>query len=245
MTEAAKEYIIKDIIRRFKSELLENRYVVTGLTVKEQSDEEITLQEVIEEYINEYTEKTENERDIIGTGDLYDKWEDWRRIKYSGRKEVLETTLVSLNTFGKEMHKYYERGMCKTRENKTVRGFKCIIYKSEMSKVEEFMKKNTIKTENTVLDRMPMIELLYGYKDWLGVSPPSDEGQSRRSEKIGGQEHLNTILRKYGYNTKRCYVKKEIVKDNGKTKIENASKETPMCVMGVKWRVRPPATPAP
>ena len=217
------EYIVKDIIRRFKNELLDNRYIVTGLTVKEQNDEEITLQEVIEEYINEYTEKTENERDIIGTTDLYDKWEDWRRTKYNERKEILLTTLITVNTFGKEVHKYYERGMCKTRDNKTIRGFKSIRYKSEMSKVEEFMKKNTIKTEDTLLYRMTMTELLYGYKDWM-------EG-----ENIGGQEHLNTILRKYGYSTKRCYVKKEVLKANGKKKIENVSKGTEMCVMGLKW----------
>ena len=219
----AKEYIINDIIRRFKDELKEQNYIATALAVREQTDTEIELEEIVNEYLNEYTEKTESVKDIIGTNDLFEKWEVWTRVKYEDKQEMLKKLKnIGINYFGREVHKFYERGMKKTKDNKTVRGFIKVRYKSETSKINEFMKKFTIKTEDKVLDRIKINEILYLYLDW---------GEGERI----GPDVLNTRLQKYGYKTKRAYIKEKCEKLNGKTKIENKGTETHMCVMGVKW----------
>ena len=221
----AKEYIINDIIKRFKEELKDHNYKATVITVREETDEEIEITEILQTFLNEYTEKTENEKDLIGTNDLYEKWEIWTRSKYEGIWWMLNKTNIPINVFGRQMHSFYERGVQKTRQNKTIRGFKCIKYKSNTSKVGEFMNKFIIQTEDSLLDRIPMKEMYYKYLKW-------GEG-----EKIGPEE-FNTQMQKAGtYKTKQAHIKVKIEKENGKTKVESIGRkyDTKLCVMKVKW----------
>ena len=221
----AKEYIVQDIIRRFKEELKVNNYVVKVLNVKEQNDEEVELTEILQEYLEEYTEKTENEKDILGSTDLYEKWQIWSREKYKGRYAILNTTNISIQLFGKNLGNFYERGVEKTRQNKTIRGFKYIRYKSTTSKVGEFMKKFIMQTEDGVLDRIPIKEIYYTYLKW-------GEGSKM------GPETFNTHMQKAGtYKTKQACLKQEVTKLNGKQKIEKKGGKynTQLCVMKVKW----------
>ena len=90
----AKEYIINDIIKRFKDELKDHNYIATVITVREETEEEIEIKEILQTFLNEYTEKTENEKDLIGTNDLYEKWEIWTRSKYAGRWVMLNKTNI-------------------------------------------------------------------------------------------------------------------------------------------------------
>jgi len=220
-----KEYIKNDIIRRFKDELKDHNYIATVLTVREETDEEIELKEIVENFLNEYIEKTENKKDVIGTNELFEKWENWTREKYAGKWDMLNKTGIGVTHFGRELHKKYDRGVQKTRQNKTIRGFQCIKYKSNTSKVGEFMNKFIIQTEDSILDRIPMKEMYYKYLKW-------GEG-----EKIGPEE-FNTQMQKTGeYKTKQARLKVKIEKENGKTKVESIGRkyDTKLCVMKVKW----------
>ena len=222
--EEAKKYIIDDIIYRFKEEIKEHKYKVTSLEVKEQTDEEQTRTEIIEEYLDDTIEMTENEKDIVATKDLYNKWTTWIKGRYSfGSREQMLTQLT-LKVFGNEVAKHCERGKRKDRQNKTISGFIKINYKSPNSKnVIDFMRKFLIKTEDKILDRIPLDEVYLYYRRW-----------DSKLKIVPCQFH--TIVGKE-YKLKQACKYIEVDKENGKTKIEKVGLkyETKLCVMQVKW----------
>ena len=225
--EKAREYVINDIIRRFKEELREHNKRVTVMKLRDDTEEEAVMEEELSEYLEETIEKTENKRDVIGTSELYDKWEKWMRERHRTNRGMQQKLTIGLTHFGRELNKQYKKQVLKTRDNKTIRGFECIKYKNEEgTKVEEFMIKHIENTEDSILDRIPLKEVYYKYLEW---------GEGERM----GPEKFQTEVTKTGeYKTKQASLKREVERRNGKTKVESigGKYETQLCVMKVKWK---------
>ena len=73
--------IIEDIIRRFKDELRDAYFKVTTLKVELMEEEEISTMAKVKKFMENSTEMTEKETDVIGTTELWYKYEEWNRNK--------------------------------------------------------------------------------------------------------------------------------------------------------------------
>ena len=214
---------IEEIIKDFKNKLDVYNYEAVSLVVKERTDEDQSRIEIVKLFLNETIIETSNEKDIIGTTDLYEKWNKWvnGRYKYGSMEQML--TQITMKKFGNEVAKQYIRGKRKDPLNKTICGFIKIKYKSDESNVIEYMNKFTIKTNDKVLDRIPIEELYINYRRW-------DE-----RIKIGPGQFHGIISKEYRLKQACKYV--EVEKANGKTKIEKVGNkyDTNLCVMELKW----------
>ena len=73
---------IEEIIKDFKNKLDVYNYEVVSLVVKERTDEDQSRIEIVKLFLNETIIETSNEKDIIGTTDLYEKWNKWVNGRY-------------------------------------------------------------------------------------------------------------------------------------------------------------------
>ena len=97
----------------------------------------------------------------------------------------------------------------------------------------KFLKQTTVKPneERRELNRIATSEMLKKYYKWLETEYPEE---SQRQEKVGETEFVRRV-RKQGYQTNTGYINKEVIKENGKTKIEHIGNERVLYVADVKW----------
>lgn len=226
----ALNYIKNDIIERCISELYSHGLTMT-YKVTEMNGNVTETDNLLEIFLLEHSEKTENEMDFITTREIWDKYEDWRTEKYGDNREVyIKTEIRSAKALGMMLQRI---GKYEKDQRKSGRGYKKIIWKSESSKVLKFLNKTTVKTEpiDRELNRISTTEMIKEYYKWLDKEYPED---SQRREKVGEKEFVIRV-RKNGYITNTGYMNKEVTKQNGKVKIEHTSKERVMYVANLKW----------
>lgn len=237
LKDPALEKVKNDIMDRCIEELGQHGLLLT-YTVREETGHSKVRKEMIERYLVEHTERTENEKDFIKTKGLYEKYEDWLMDRFADKREVYaQCTTNSSKGFGimvQQLDNY--------KGNKTVtsegRGYMKLRWKTESTKVSEFMRKFTLKSDKrdkklTKLNRIPMEEMRCLYWKWLDEEAHRT-GESNRKEKIGETE-LGARLRKSGYSTNVGYINKETTNKRGEYKIVPAKEEREPYVADVKW----------
>jgi hypothetical protein len=214
-----EEAIAEDIMYRAREELKGSNLRITTLIIKAEDEEVVSKTERVKEFMEETIEETENERDVIATVDLWEKYDDWNRAKGNG----LRTYMSTVREMGMYLGNY---GLTKKTikiGTKTRKGYKKIRYKvSEVRQVKEFLDKYTEK-EDSPEYRISLRKLTKVYRIETG-------------DKIGETE-FNERAKKYGYRQKAAievpyYVSKETgkkIKRTGKEKIEK-------CLMNLKWK---------
>ena len=223
-------YIKNDIIERCISELYEHGLILT-YKVTQIKDEMHATDKLLETFLVEESERTENEKDFITTREIWDKYEDWRLEKYGDNREVYLTTEIrSAKALGMILQRL---GKYEKDQRKNGRGYKKLIWKTESTKVIKFLKQTTVKPteERRELNRIATSEMLKKYYKWLETEYPEE---SQRQEKVGETEFVRRV-RKQGYQTNTGYINKEVIKENGKTKIEHIGNERVLYVADVKW----------
>lgn len=215
----AQEELKYDFCNRWRQEAREVGLRITYIKFDVENEEEYEKREKVKEFLEERTEKTENEKDIIVTNDLWDKYDDWNR---DPKNNGGPTTMVESSTI---MGRYigqlnYNKFIGKVN-GKTVRGYTNIRYKSETSKINEFLSKFTIKTESGD-DRIALLNLLMVYREW-------GEGK-----KIGETEFKNSA-NKYGYKMKAAVEKPYYINSTTGKKKKRTNQVITHCITKLKW----------
>ena len=229
------EYIKNDIMERCISELSDYNLTIS-YTVSELKDHPIKelKKNLLETFLLEKTDRTDNENDFIPTMQLWDKYEDWRLDKYVDNEEVFKTTdITSAKMLGMLMNQI---GKYEKDQRKTGRGYKKLKWKGDSSKILIFITKMIIKTDERdkiarQVNRISPSEMVQEYYKWLDREYPEE---SQRKEKVPEPEFI-LRLRKNGYETNTGYLHREVVKANGKVKIERTTRERILYVGNVKW----------
>lgn len=231
------EKVKNDIMDRCIEELGQHGLLLT-YTVREETEHSKLRKEMIERYLIEHTERTENEKDYIKTKEIYNKYEEWLMDRFSDKRNVyFQSTLNSSKGFGIMMQQLESY-----KENKTVtsegRGYMKLRWKTESTKVGEFMRKFTLKSDRkdkvlTKLNRIPLEEVGRLYWEWLDTEAERT-GLSARNEKINLTE-LGVRLRKNGYATNVGYINKESTNKKGEYKIVPAKEDRVAYVADTKW----------
>ena len=113
---------------------------------------------------------------------------------------------------------------------KTVRGYTNIRYKSETSKVNEFLSKFTIKTESGD-DRIALMNLIKVYREWVRSNP---SGEISQVKKIGETEFKNSA-NKYGYKMKAAVEKPYYINSTTGKKKKRTNQVITHCFTKLKW----------
>lgn len=193
MKDKEIEYIKGDIIRRMRDELNDHNLVLRTIVISEREEEEVIKEEKVKEYMEKETEKTKSEKNVVTTRELWDKYDDWNAATGSAK------TMINIAEMGRILSKL---GYTKTRirvNNQEKRGYKYLKYKTESSKVKEFMEEYTEETED-VKSRISVRKLLMKH---------NSEYKPRESE-----TSFKHKLNMYGYRTKTSY-------ESGKKGINN------------------------
>jgi len=178
------EKIKRDLIRKMREDLTEHNLVLRTIVIREQEEEEVTKENKVKEYLESETESTKSEKYVITTTELWDKYDDWNATAGTAK------TMVNLGEMGRILSKL---GYTKTRvrvNNRERRGYKCLKYKTESSKVKEFMEEYTEETEDAK-DRVSVRKLLMKH----------NTSYKPRESEISFKHKLNM----YGYSTKTSY----------------------------------------
>ena len=124
----ALNYIKNDIIERCITELYSHGLTMT-YKVTEIKEQETETDRLLEIFLVEHSEKTENEKDFITTREIWDKYENWRLEKYGDNREVyINTEIRSAKALGMMLQRI---GKYEKDQRKSGRGYKKIIWKSE------------------------------------------------------------------------------------------------------------------
>lgn len=227
--EESQEKILEDIIRRLKDELLSAELRYVSLKVESIYEEEVETIEKVKRFMNEVTEKTENKKNVMGTTELFEKYQEWNKetnmkeypnetkfehISRHGidKANIMGRYLVSLN-YKQRVGKY---------EGKVVRGYEGIKYKEEIDpsiNVKKFMERYTEKT-NSNKDKIAVRKML----------PRFYREYTNRCGETGFSKKLN----KYGYKTKPSKETQRVEGRYGKEKIIKVG-EPIQCVLGVRF----------
>jgi hypothetical protein len=231
----AQEELKYNFCHRWRQEAREVGLRITYIKFDVENEEEYEKREKVKEFLEEKTEKTENEKDIIVTNDLWDKYDDWNRDpKNNGGPSTMVESATGMGMYLGQLN--YNKFIGKIN-GKTVRGYTNIRYKSETSKVNEFLSKFTIKTESGD-DRIALLNLLMVYREWVrGGSPPYDDepsGQRSRGKKIGETEFKNSA-NKYGYKMKAAVEKPYYINSTTGKKKKRPNQVITHCFTKLKW----------
>lgn len=196
---------------------------ITYIKFDVENEEEYEKREKVKEFLEERTERTENEKDIIVTNDLWTKYDDWNRDpKNNGGPSTMVESATGMGMYIGQLN--YNKFIGKLN-GKTVRGYTKIRYKSETSKVNEFLSKFTIKTESGD-DRIAIMNLLMVYREWVR----GDE----RGKKIGETEFKNSA-NKYGYKMKAAVEKPYYINSTTGKRKKRTNQIITHCFTKLKW----------
>jgi len=227
--DPALEYIKNEIIERCIAELYQHGLTL-DYTVKEITEDSKARDRLLEAYVIENTERTENEKDFIGTLELWNRYEVWRTDKYGDNREVfISTEIQSAKALGMIMQRLgkYEKGT-----GKNGRGYKKLKWRTDSSKVKEFLNKFTLRTDDKrEVNRIATHEVLKRYYKWLDESFLEE---SQRREKVGEIEFA-ARARKSQYDTNVGYINKEVINSNGKIKLERVGTDQVRYICNIKW----------
>lgn len=170
----------------------------------------------VKEFLEETTEHSDNKKDRIPVRELYEIYDGWNRKK-GGASTYIDTVME----FGKILQTQcpeYKKGKVDIRAKTTVVLLNLKYKHKKLNKVNEFLNKVTIKTENP-MDRISVKTLTRMYNEGgCRSAEGSDEDIQRIPESIF-KEQANLG----DYRTKTCY---EVGKAPGRT--------VEPCVMCVK-----------
>ena len=220
--------IIEDIIRRFKDELRDVDVKVTTLKVELMEEEEISTMAKVKKFMEHSTEMTEKETDVIGTTDLWYKYEEWNRKKnkeygLTGMDIGAVNVVLSTNEMGRILSELNYKSKKGKYEGKTVRGYGNLRYKEEADNsisVKEFMEKYTEKTVST-LDRVTIEKVLPKFY--------------REHRERYGIETFRKKLNRFGYTTKAAKETQRVEGRYGKEKVVKVGK-TELCILKVRLK---------
>lgn len=214
-----QEELKNDFCHRWRQEAREVGLRITYIKFDVENEEEYEKREKVKEFLEEKTEKTENEKDIIVTNDLWDKYDDWNRDPTNnGGPSTMVESATGMGMYLGQLN--YNKFIGKIN-GKTVRGYTNIRYKSETSKVNEFLSKFTIKTESGD-DRIALMNLLMVYREW-------GEGN-----KIGETEFKNSA-NKYGYKMKAAVEKPYYINSTTGKRKKRRNQVITHCITKLKW----------
>lgn len=214
-----QEALKYDFCHRWRQEAREVGLKITYIKFDVENEEEYEKREKVKEFMEEKTEKTENEKDIIVTNDIWDKYDDWNRDpKNNGGPSTMVESATGMGMYIGQLN--YNKFIGKLN-GKTVRGYTNIRYKSETSKVNEFLSKFTIKTESGD-DRIALKNLLMVYKEWMDC------------KKIGETEFKNSA-NKYGYKMKAAVEKPYYINSTTGKREKRTNQVITHCFTKLKW----------
>ena len=216
LTEA-QEQIKADIIYRARQEAKDAGLVIKCIVFDVEKEEEMYCRSQVVEFLSEYIEKSENKRDIITTRELFDKYDDWFRGRKLSPMDYIDGGPAALGKYMGQLD--YNKYIGKLN-GKTVRGYTNIRWKSETSKVNDFMIKFTINTQDAE-DRIALQKLVCVYKEYTG-------------EKISSTEFINKA-RKYGYKLKAAVEKPYYICSTTGKKKKREGQDIEHCVTKLKW----------
>jgi len=202
------ELMLQGMVEGWKAELKETfkgRVIIVSKPVfGERNEKKYAIKsKLVEEFLDEYTVKTNNKKDKITTEDLHEKFCVWYNRFGVIIDTIHECEINSAQEFGKIMSGHfpdYDSGRLQYR-GKTKRYYSKLKYKSmEMNTVKEFLDKYTEKTEDPK-DRISLTKLLTMF-NYLDYKPR------------GGCEIFKTKAMLGEYKVKTCYEK--LVKGPGR-----------------------------
>ena len=220
--------ILEEITRRFKDELREHDYKVTTLKVERMGEEEISTLAKVKKFMEATTERTEKETDVLGTTELWYKYEEWNRKKnkeegLTGMEIGAVNVVLSKNVMGHILTELNYKSKKGKYEGKTVRGYGYLKYKGEADnsiRVKEFMEKYTEKTDST-LDRVTIEKVLPKFY--------------REHRERYGIETFRKKLNRLGYTTKAAKETQRVEGRYGKEKVVKVGKAE-LCILRVRLK---------
>jgi len=216
MLSKAQEEIKADWLYRSRQELRDAGLVIKCVIVGAENEEDTTKREQVGEFLQEMTERTLNEKDIITTKELWDKYDDWFRGKKRQVDEYVDSTAKMGMYIGElEYTKYIGK-----LNGKTVRGYRNIKWGSESSKVNDFMSKFLIRTYSGE-DRVSLENSVYVYREWSGHSI--------------NQTDFKESARKYEYKLKAAVEKPYYISSSTGKKKKREGQTIEQCYTKVKW----------
>jgi len=235
-----QEELKENFCHRWRQEAREVGLRITYIKIDVEKEEEYEKREKVKDFMEGETEKTENEKDIIMTNDLWDKYDDWNRDPTNnGGPSTMVGSATGMGMYLGQLN--YNKFIGKIN-GKTVRGYTNIRYKSETSKVNEFLSKFTIKTESGD-DRIALKNLLMVYIEWMRCSSPTDDfleqksnpsGQRSCGKKIGETEFKNSA-NKYGYKMKAAVEKPYYINSTTGKRKKRTNQVITHCFTKLKW----------
>jgi len=224
----SQESILEDIIRRFKDELKDAELKITALKVEVLEAEEISTAAKVKKFMEHSTEATEKETDVLGTTDLWNKYEEWNRKKnkedgLTGMDIGAVNVVLSTNEMGRILSELNYKGKKGKYEGKTVRGYGYLKYKGEADNsisVKDFMEKYTENTDST-LDRISIEKLLPKFY--------------RDHRERYGIETFRKKLNRFGYTTKAAKETQRVEGRYGKEKVVKVGKAE-LCILRVRLK---------
>lgn len=217
MLSEAQELIKADIIYRARQEAKDAGLVIKSIIMDVEKEEEKNKRTHVMEFLSEYIEKSENKRDIITTRDIFDKYDEWFRGRKMTAMDYIDGGPMELGKYLGQLD--YEKYIGKLY-GKTVRGYRNLKWKSETSKVKDFMMKFTQKTTKAE-DRISLQNLLCVYKEYTG-------------ETIASTEFMNKA-RKYGYKLKAAVEKPYYICSTTGKKKKREGQDIEHCVTKLIW----------
>lgn len=223
-----QEGVKTEMLKRWREEAMESNLKITYIKIEAEDPKEVIIREKVKEFLEERTEETENEKDIIVTKELWEKYDDWNRDpKNKGGTETMIGSATGMGIYiGQLNYKKYIGKM----NGKTVRGYRNIRYKSEERKVNEFIRRHTIRTDSSE-DRISVLKLFNKYREWMRANEYS-------GHEIGTTEFKNEA-KKYGYKMKAAVENLYYVRSETEKKKRRPNQEKTHCITKLKWLTPP------
>lgn len=224
----SQKAILEDITRRFKEELRDANLKITTLKVELMEEEDISTMAKVKTFMDSITERTDKETNVLGTTELWYKYEEWNRNKnkedgLKGMDIGAVNVVLSTNEMGRLLTELNYKSKKGKYEGKTVRGYGYLKYKDEADSsisVKEFMETYT-ETTNSTLDRVSIEKLLpkfyKTYRERYGI------------------ETFRKKLNRFGYTTKAAKETKRVEGIYGKEKVVKVGKAE-LCILKVRLK---------
>ena len=228
MITKSQKAVLEDATRRFKAELRDADLKVITLKVDILGSEEKSTTDKVKMFMKANTETTEKETDVLGTTELWDKYEEWNRKVnkeegMSGMDIGAVNAILSTNVMGHILSELNYKAKMGKYEGKTVRGYSKLKYKGEADEsisVLQFMEKYTEKTSST-LDRVSISKLLPKF-------------YTDHRERYG-LETFRKKLNRFGYTTKAAKATQRVEGRYGKEKVIKVG-DAVLCILRVRLK---------
>jgi hypothetical protein len=228
MITKSQESIIEDITRRLREELRDVDLKLITIKVDNLEAEEKQTTDKVKIFMETNTEETEKETDILGTTELWTKYEEWNRKTnkeegFKGSDIGAVNVVLSTNVMGHILTELNYKAKIGKYEGKAMRGYSNLKYRGEADEsisVLKFMEKYTEKT-NSTLDRVSISKLL-----------PKFYTDNRERY---GIETFRKKLNRFGYTTKGARETQRVEGRYGKEKVIKVG-EAVLCILRVRLK---------